>query len=68
MAGWGQGSRVLRDLRAEGPSKAPEPCMREGPGDGVALGSVLRVAGLLPGKITRGNKMGVQQGEGSLWG
>lgn len=42
--------------------------MREGPGDGVALGSVLRVAGMLPGKITRGNKMGVQQGEGSLWG
>lgn len=42
--------------------------MREGPGDWVALGSVLRVAGLLPGKVTRGNKMGMQQGERSLQG
>lgn len=42
--------------------------MREGPRDGVALGSVLRVAGLLRGKVTRGNKMGAQQGEGSLRG
>lgn len=42
--------------------------MREGPGDRVVLGSVLRVAGLLPGEVTRGNKMGAQQGEGSLRG
>lgn len=43
---------------------------RRGPGRGVgwALGSVLSVTGLLPGKVTRGNKMGHERAAGRLAG